>query len=102
MKLLLTSSGFSNKQLTEVFVRETKIIPRDCSVLLVVYTQTPDEKFYVDESKKELKSLGFEKITVLDIGNYIDISKLTNFDVIYVCGGNTFAILQKMKEYKID
>jgi dipeptidase E len=34
--------------------------------------------------------------------NTVDVKGLKKFDIIYVCGGNTFAILNKLRETKLD
>lgn len=52
----------------------------------------------MNESKKEIQQLGFEDIVIANMHNTVDVSNLGDFNVIYVCGGNTFAILQKLRE----
>ncbi len=70
--------------------------------MIVSYTQTPEEEWYANESKKEMANLGFNNIELINMQNPVDTSTLDNFDVIYVCGGNTFSILEKLRETGLD
>ena len=98
-KLLLTSAGFVNPETVEVLMKEIPKQAEWCKVLMISYTQNKIEESYVFASKKELESLGFKNIQVVNLCN---VSKLEQVDIIYVCGGNTFAILQRMKEIGLD
>jgi dipeptidase E len=101
MKLFLTSAGFSNKKIGEAFVAELGKSPEQTTVLVVAYAQNDNEQFYVNESIKELKDLGFNKISIFNLHNP-EMVLQSNFDVIYVCGGNTYSILKKMRDTKLD
>ncbi|MDR3558413.1 MAG: Type 1 glutamine amidotransferase-like domain-containing protein [Candidatus Pacebacteria bacterium] len=98
-KLMLTSAGFANRELLEVLKKEIPKQAEWCRVLMISYTQNKMEESYVVASKKELESFGFKSIQTLNLGKP---AKPERADVIYVCGGNTYAILQKMKETGID
>ena len=102
MKIFLTSAGFANKVLGEAFVKELSKQAAHPHVLLVTYAQNEDEQFYVNESIKELENLGVRYITTFNLNTPMDIKLLPSFDAIYVCGGNTFAILKKLKETGLD
>jgi peptidase E len=101
MKLFLTSAGFSNKKISEAFVAELGKSPEQATVLVVAYAQNENEQFYVNESVKELKDLGIKKINVFNLHNPEMILQ-PNFDAIYVCGGNTYSIMKKVRETKLD
>jgi peptidase E len=97
MKLLLTSVGLVNKKLGDFFVSILPKKPEDCSVLMIACDQTPEDFKYTKEAQEELRVLG---IRLMDFFNLRD-GKYDNvkiFDVIYVCGGNTFLILDRMKK----
>ncbi len=98
-KMLLTSAGFINPETAEVLMKEIPKQAEWCKVLMVSYTQSKTEESYVAASKKELEDLGFKDIRVINLHKPI---KPEPPDVIYVCGGNTFAIMQKMKETGLD
>ena len=101
-KIFLTSAGFTNKILSEALLKELVTQPQETSILVIAYAQNKQEQFYVNESKKELENLGFKRIQVLNMHNTVDIESLKKFDIVYVCGGNTFAILNKLRETKLD
>jgi peptidase E len=98
MKLLLTSAGFINTKISEVFVKELPKPAAEVRLLLVPYAQNEKEEFYITESKQELEQLGIKNIVITNMHYPVDIATLGNFDVIYMCGGNTFAILKKLRE----
>lgn len=98
-KLLLTSAGFANPETVEVLMKEIPKQAEWCKVLMVAYSQNKTEESYVAASKKELESLGFKNVTILNLHKP---TKPDSSDIIYVCGGNTYAILQKMKETGMD
>ncbi len=57
--------------------------------------------FYPKQSKKELERMGFANIDFLNLreaNNY----NFDRVDLVYVCGGNTFAILHKLREKGFD
>ena len=99
IKLLLTSAGFVNPEISQVLMKEIPKQAERCKVLMVSYAQNKNEESYVTASRKELESLGFKDIQVLNLHKP---TKPDQADVIYVCGGNTFAILQKMRETGVD
>lgn len=98
MKLFLTSAGFTNQEIAREFLAQLPFPVGQSRVLIVAYAQNPEEEFYVNESKKEIQQLGFENIVIANMHHPVDVSSLGDFSVIYVCGGNTFAILQKLRE----
>lgn len=98
MKLLLTSAGFTNPEIAKVFLEQLPNPVSESRILIVAYAQGPEEEFYVNESKQEIQRLGFENIVIANMHSPVYVSALGNFDVIYVCGGNTFAILAKLRE----
>ncbi len=62
MRLLLTSTGLSNKSIKEKFIKlfnkdflETKVL------FIVSAAESPEEKWYVRQSKEELLELGIKE-----------------------------------------
>jgi|GEM_PF-182620 peptidase E/uncharacterized LabA/DUF88 family protein len=98
-KLLLTSGGFSNPEVAEILKKEIPKQAEWCKVLMVSYTQNKTEESYVVASKKELEALGFKNIKILNLDKPTELEPT---DVIYVCGGNTYAILKKMRDTGAD
>jgi dipeptidase E len=97
MKLLLTSAGLSTQIIKDKFVELLSQPVAEASILVLAYAQNIEEQFYVDQSVGELKNLGINKITYFNLKEE-SFDQGQTFDVIYVCGGNSFAILNRMKE----
>lgn len=104
-KLLLTSTGLASQNITNQFLQ---IIDKPVSQIKIVFVPTAsrseEELKYVDESKKELLSLGVleNNIKTLDLDRSVLFQEVENFDVIYICGGNTFYLLKKVRETGFD
>jgi dipeptidase E len=97
MKLLLTSAGRYNKNIFDFFL---SILPHSidkCSILMIYFKPDGGISDYIKEDIKFFKKLNCD----LGIFNMYD-NKFTktdkHFDVIWVCGGNTFLILDRMKK----
>lgn len=101
-KLLLTSAGFLNPKIGQKFL---DLAGKPASKIKIVFiptaSKTEKENYYVEESKQELIDLGIKKenIRVLDIDHKISYSEIAEFDVMYVCGGNMFYLLAKVREF---
>lgn len=98
MKLLLTSAGLISRNISDAFLSELSTPVTETRILVVAYAQNEQEEFYVNATKQELENLGFKDIVIANMHNSMNVSELGNFNVIYVCGGNTFAILNKLRE----
>ncbi len=104
-KLLLTSTGLANKNIANQFLQ---IINKPASQIKIVFVPTAarskEELKYVDESKEELFDLGIleSNIKTLNLNSSVSFNEIEEFDVIYVCGGNTFYLLQKVRETGFD
>lgn len=103
MKLLLTSTGLGNKKIRDFFIAVLPRAPEECSVLMAAYAQNEYvESIYANESKNELMVLGINRIFVFNLNEEKFDDAGMMYDVIYVCGGNTFAILDRMRKTGID
>ncbi len=102
MKLLLTSTGLANEKITSKFL---ELINKPVSKVKILFiptaARTKEELYYANVSKKELLNLGIRKVNIqiIDLGKPL---KLKDFDVIYVCGGNTFYLLKKVRDSGFD
>ena len=104
-KLLLTSTGLANQNITNQFLQ---IIDKPVSQIKIIFVPTAsrseEELKYVDESKKELLDLGIHEnnIKTLNLDKPVSFEEVEDFDIIYVCGGNTFYLLKKVRETGFD
>lgn len=102
MKLLLTSAGLGNTQIAQTFSQQLNQSTKISSALVIAYAKNNHEQFYVDQSVTELKNLGLLDVQTINLSESIVVALIEKKDVIYVCGGNTFAILQKMRQTGVD
>ncbi len=104
-KLLLTSTGLVNQNITNQFLQ---IINKPVSQIKIIFVptaaRTEEELKYVNESKKELLDLGIleNNIKTINLDKPVLFKEIKDFDVVYVCGGNTFYLLKKVKENGFD
>ena len=92
-KLLLTSDGFTNRNIGHKFIELVDKKLAEVQVLFIPTASRSDhELLYVKKSEDELVSVGIPQtnITWLDIENVAGVGEIDSYDVIYVCGGNTF------------
>ncbi len=104
-KLLLTSAGFQNPEVADEFLKMVNKPATKIKIILVpTASRTAEELKYVEKSKEELNDIGINQknIKILDLSRKISYEEVADFDAIYVCGGNTFYILQKIRETGFD
>lgn len=103
MKLLLTSAGFLNKEVSDTFL---SLFNKPTGQIHIIFiptaSRTEEELKHVEESRQELVNLGITNITTLNLDHKIATDEINSADVIYVCGGNTFYLLQKIRESGLD
>ena len=99
MKILLTSTGLSTKKIQDRFFT---LLPKPVSECVVAFiptaSRTPEERIYSNRSETELLEAGIleNNIVHVELENMVDMQKIESADIIYVCGGNTFYLLQQM------
>ncbi len=104
-KLLLTSAGFENIKIGEKFL---ELVNKSVSEIKVLFIPTASRSkgqlFYVEKSKQELLDLDILKNNIINFNLDKELSReeLGTFDAIYICGGNTFYLLHKIRESKFD
>lgn len=95
--ILLTSAGFLNPKVASSFVTLVKNHDKKKVVIVTTAAEGKENNIYSKLAKEQLDNMGFGSIDFLDLetqgANYV-----TNYDVIYVCGGNTFKLLKFAKE----
>lgn len=102
MTLYLTSTGLENEYVSERFKKI--ILKKDISNVsfLIISVQDNDsDAFYLQKTKDELNKIGAVDIEVFALGDKPFIPT-KEYDVIYVCGGNTFVYLDRIKKTGLD
>jgi len=105
-RLLLTSAGWEeNLKIRDEFLRLADKKPSEIAVFLVsVATEKDKDWKYVKYCIKELNRAGIKKrnIRIFSLNKKIDPPALKDVDIIYICGGNTFHYLHKIRETGFD
>ena len=102
MTLYLTSTGLENEYVAERFKKV--LLKKDISLtsFLVVSVQDNDsDAFYLQKTKDELSKIGTVDIDVFALG-VKPFAPAKEYDVIYVCGGNTFVYLDRIRKTGLD
>ena len=104
MKLLLTSNGFENPEIAKEFLRLVGKPAEEIKILFIpIASRSIDERNYANKSKQELYDIGikYENIRILNINKKpLSEAEMFDYDTIYICGGNTFYLMQRLRETK--
>jgi dipeptidase E len=102
MKLFLTSNALENEKVAVYF--KTIFADRgmkDLSVLLITVQDSESDAFYLEKTMKELNDVGVVDIDIFKLRTEKFDSK-REYDLIYVCGGNTFIYLDRIRKTGLD
>ena len=102
MTLYLTSNGLENEYVAERFKKV--ILKKDIgkvSFLIISVQDSDSDAFYLQKTKDELSRMGAVNIDFFALVNKPFIPT-KDYDVIYVCGGNTFIYLDRIKKTGLD
>jgi dipeptidase E len=100
MKLLLTSTGLTNENLRKFFVSQFDTFNGKKVCLIFTIRKELDWQ-WLEHYENELKEMGLQ-YDCINISEEKDLSSLQEYDIYYVCGGNTFYILDRMRKTGID
>jgi len=102
MTLYLTSTGFENEYVAQRF--KNVIIKKDIkqvSFLVISVQDNDSDAFYLLKTKNELNKIGAINIDVLELRDESFVP-VKDYDVIYVCGGNTFTYMDRIRKTGLD
>lgn len=91
--IFLTSTGLSDPKIYNKFVETVGNTSNKKAVVITTAAQDKDRNKYSQLAMNQLLSMGFLKVNFCDLENERD-RDLSSYDVIYVCGGNTFKLLK--------
>jgi dipeptidase E len=104
MILLLTSSGLDAPELIDaadrLLTRRTGSGAR--RALVVAHDRLPENKPYLDEVRDQLERIGVGDTVEVFLVETASLPGPGEFDLVYVCGGNTFNILNEMRRTGAD
>jgi dipeptidase E len=100
MKLLLTSAGLANKNVRNFFISQFDRLDNK-TACIVTSGRNEEEQLYINSSIKELEDLGI-RVIEFNIAKHESFVNFPLYDIYYVCGGNTFYILDQMRKTGVD
>lgn len=103
-KLFLTSAGLP-EETRNIFLEFFGKNPKQSKVVFIPTAADPEEnKSYLDRDKKNLQKIGFE-IKDVDLKNenkQFLLEKMSDCDIIFVEGGNTYYLLEQVRKSGFD
>lgn len=103
MRVLLTSAGLETKEIKECFMDMLKKEPSAVKALFIPTAAIDaDAVAVLPKCMNDLLKCGIlkENITVYDLHTGMKIEKLRQFDVVYLCGGSTGYLLERINDTK--
>ncbi len=104
MKLILTSSGLGTSKLRREFSNMLEKRVALVKVMVIHTAKKSEHLVYVNEVGKELGYIGVlhPNITYFNIARERSSPKISDYDAVYVCGGNTFYILDRIRKTGLE
>jgi peptidase E len=102
MRVLLTSAGFETDTIKDFFLRVLIKKPQETKALFIPTAAINAGAINVlPKCLNDLLKCGIreENITVYDLHKIISPERLKQFDVVYICGGNTEYLLERVNEH---
>ena len=103
-KILLTSTGFDNENIMNKFIDLLNVDVNDAKVLFIITAANdPDAVRILSGCLDDLTKCGItdNNITVYDMHKLMSVEEINKYDAIYVCGGSTEYLVDRIKELNI-
>lgn len=103
MKLILTSCDFLNDSSKQAIINNLEKDITKVKILFIPPASATKEDLYSNKYIKRVLAYGFKKENIY-IFNYYEPDKSRNLDIdaIYVGGGNTFSLLDRIRKCHFD
>lgn len=101
MSVLLSSAGLENQELQSYFVN---MVGKDMALVKALFVPTaavnPGAIAVLPKCMNDLLKCGIpeENITVFDLHTGMDLDTLRQYDVVYLCGGRTAYLLERVNQ----
>ena len=94
--IFLTSNGLTSPKLQDEFRKAIENKGKKCVIIPTAMEKDKDRDIWLEETKNELASFGLES-DYFYFGTD-ENNKLLEYDIIYICGGNVFYLMQMIKQ----
>ena len=94
--IFLTSNGLTSEKLKEEFISAIENKGKKCAVIPTAMEKDKDYQQWLEETKNKLSEYGLD-CDFFYFGQD-ENEKLCDYDVIYICGGNVFYLMQMIKQ----
>ncbi len=101
MNVLLTSAGLETDKLKDFFLNMLSKAPHEIKALFIPTAAiNPGAIGVLPECMNDLLKCGIneDNITVYDLHKAMTLEELRQYDVVYLCGGNTKYLLERINE----
>lgn len=95
--LLLTSTGLTSPNIYEKFRGLVSDPQKQSVAIITTAAEGKENNKYSQLAKKQFESLGFVSVDFIDLEMQPE-KDLSPYEIIYVCGGNTFKLLKFARE----
>ena len=103
-KILLTSTGFDNENIMNKFIELLDVDVKDAKILFIITAaNNPDAVRILSGCLDDLTKCGIEdeNIKIYDMHKLITQEEINNYNAIYVCGGSTEYLVDRIAEIKM-
>ncbi|MBQ8604320.1 MAG: Type 1 glutamine amidotransferase-like domain-containing protein [Oscillospiraceae bacterium] len=94
--IFLTSNGLTSEKLQTEFKKAIENTGNKCVVIPTAMEKDKDKDIWLEETRQELAGFGLECDYFYFGTDYNE--KLADYDIIYICGGNVFYLMQMIKQ----
>ena len=105
MKVLLTSCGLETENIKNKFIDMLDTDPAEAKAMFIPTAAVDADAIGVlPKCMNDLLKCGIRKenITVYDLHKLMTAEELKRYDIIYICGGNTEYLLERINEIGLD
>lgn len=99
--IFLTSTGLSDEKIRQEFVQRIGTDRAQRVAIVTTAASGKAENKYAKLAESQFKELGFSAIDFVDI-EFDSPEILNKYQIIYVCGGNTFYLLHHLRKSGAD
>lgn len=103
-KIILTSTGLENDNIMKKFIDLLNVDVKEAKVLFIITAANdPDAVRILSKCLDDLTKCGIpdDNITIYDMHKLLSQEEINKYDAIYVCGGSTRYLVDRISELNI-